>query len=211
MTLARVRDAYAARAAEYIDLLGSIDATAEQDREQILAWARGVPGRIVDVGCGPGQWTNFLREHGMDVEGIDPVPAFVDQAKRRYPDGSYRIGRADDLGVQDAGLGGILAWYSLIHTDPDQIDALLAEFARVIRPGGGLTIGFFEGTELAPFDHAVTTAYFWPADLLSEHIERAGFEVAHIDVRTAPGTRRLGTLLARRATEAVPFRVKRSK
>lgn len=198
MSLTRVRNAYAARAVEYIDLFGAIDAAAERDRERILAWARGVRGRIVDVGCGPGQWTNFLREHGTDVEGIDPVPAFIDEAGRRYPDDCYRIGRADDLGVEDAGLGGILAWYSLIHTDPDRLDPLLAEFARAVRPGGGLAIGFFEGPALVPFDHAVTTAYFWPADLLSAHVERAGFTVTDTDMRTDPGTRRLGTILARR-------------
>lgn len=107
MSLTRVRNAYAARAVEYIDLFGTIDAAAERDRERILAWARGVRGRIVDVGCGPGQWTSFLREHGMDVEGIDPVPAFIDEAGRRYPDDCYRIGRADDLGVEDAG-GSVL-------------------------------------------------------------------------------------------------------
>jgi hypothetical protein len=67
--------------------------------------------------------------------------------------------------VEDASLGGILAWFSLIHTDPDQIGAPLTEFARGTRPGGGLLIGIFEGAELAPFDHAVTTAYFWPVSL----------------------------------------------
>lgn len=53
--------------------------------------------------------------------------------------------------VELGGLGGILAWYSLIHTDPDRLDPLLAEFARAVRPGGGLAIGFFEGPALVPF------------------------------------------------------------
>lgn len=198
MSLTRVSSAYAARAAEYSDLFGSIDAAAERDRERILAWARSVDGRIIDVGCGPGQWTNYLAEHGADVEGIDPVPEFVAEARRRYPSRRYRIGRADRLDVEDGGLGGVLAWYSLIHTEPGRIDALLAEFARAVRPGGCLAVGFFEGPELAPFGHAVTTAYFWPMDLLASHVERAGFEVIDGDARTDPGTRRLGTLIARR-------------
>lgn len=92
-----------------------------------------------------------------------------------------------------------LAWYSLIHTRPDRIDLLLAEFARVVRPGGGLVVGFFEGPELVPFDHAVTTAYFWPTGLLSARLEQAGFVVIDTDARTVPGTRRLGTIVARRA------------
>ncbi|NDL59502.1 class I SAM-dependent methyltransferase [Phytoactinopolyspora mesophila] len=198
MSVARVRDAYAARAGEYIAVVGSIEHAADQDREYVLAWARGVGGHIIDVGCGPGQWTNYLRERGVDVEGVDPVPEFIDDARRRYPDAAYRIGHADRLDVEDASLGGVLSWYSLIHTDPDEIDALLTEFARAIRPGGGLAVGFFEGPEPAPFDHAVTTAYFWPVDLLSSRIEQAGFVVSDTQTRTDPGRRRHGAITALR-------------
>src|SRR5438132_252486 len=104
MSLAQVRDAYAARAAEYIGLFGSIDVAADQDRDLVLAWAQGVDGPIVDIGCGPGQWTNYLHQHGVDIEGIDPVPEFIDAARQRYPGVAYRNGRADQLGVEDASL-----------------------------------------------------------------------------------------------------------
>jgi ubiquinone/menaquinone biosynthesis C-methylase UbiE len=198
MSIARVREAYAARAGEYTSRFGTIETAAELDRQYVLAWARAVDGRIVDVGCGPGQWTNYLHEHGVDIEGVDPVPEFIDDARQRYPGVEYRIGRADRLGVDDASLGGILAWFSLIHVDPDRIDVALSEFARCTRPGGGLAIGYFEGAELAAFDHAVTTAYFWPAALLSKRVERAGFVIADVHTRTDPETRPQGAILAER-------------
>jgi ubiquinone/menaquinone biosynthesis C-methylase UbiE len=200
MPSGRVRDAYAARAAEYVSLFGNIEAAAEQDRDLVLAWARDVDGRIIDVGCGPGQWTSYLQEHGVDIEGVDPVPEFINEARQRHPGVGYRIGHAGRLGVDDASLGGILAWYSLIHTDPDQLGDLLTEFARCVRPGGGLTIGFFEGDELAPFDHAVTTAYFWPVGLLALRLERAGFVVADVQTRADPGSRPHGAIVAQRGT-----------
>jgi SAM-dependent methyltransferase len=198
MSVARVREAYAARAAEYIGVCGSIEDAAEQDRAHVLAWARGVNGRIIDVGCGPGQWTSFLHERGVDIEGVDPVPEFIDHARQRYPGADYRIGHADRLGVEDASLGGVLAWYSLIHTDPDRIGGLLTKLARCLRPGGGLAIGFCEGAEVAPFDHAVTTAYFWPVALLSSRVERAGFVVTDVQTRADPGTRPHGAIIAQR-------------
>jgi len=198
VSVARVRDAYAARAAEYIDRFGAIEAAAEQDRERVLGWARGVDGRVIDVGCGPGQWTHYLSEHGVDIEGIDPVPEFVDRARRRFPGVTFSLGRADRLGVEDAGLGGILSWFSMIHVDPDRIDVPLTEFARCLRAGGGLAIGFCEGPELVPFDHAVTTAYFWPLELLAGRVERAGFLVTGTHARTDPGVRRQGLIIARR-------------
>ncbi len=151
VTVSEVSRAYGARSAEYIELFGEIDAAAEADRNAVLAWARGITGPIIDVGCGPGQWTHFLREHELDVEGVDPTPEFVVAAQRRYPGIRFRIGRAERLDVDAESLGGILAWYSLIHTDPELIDSALTGFARCVRPGGGLALGFFEGgPELTP-------------------------------------------------------------
>jgi ubiquinone/menaquinone biosynthesis C-methylase UbiE len=202
MSVARAREAYAACSAEYISLFGTIEAAAAQDRECVLAWARTVTGRIIDVGCGPGHWTNFLHEHGAEVDGVDPVPEFIEAARQRYSAVDYRAGHADRLDVEDASLGGILAWYSLIHTDPDQIGGLLTEFARCIRSGGSLLIGFFEGGELVPFDHAVTTAYFWPVGELSARVEQAGFEVTDVHTRTDQGMRAQGTIIAQQLARA---------
>ncbi|MBD4514950.1 methyltransferase domain-containing protein, partial [Xanthomonas citri pv. citri] len=89
--------------------------------------------------------------------GIDPVPEFIDDARARFPDVAFRVGRAEALDVYDASVGGILAWYSLIHTDPSQLTAVFGEFARVLRPGGSILVGFFAGVDLTRFDHAVTT------------------------------------------------------
>lgn len=197
---ARVRAAYATRAAEYAGLFGTIEAAAEADRQLLLAWALGVEGRILDVGCGPGHWTHHLHHNGVDIEGVDPVPAFVDHARRSFPGVEYRLGEADQLGVADGSLGGILAWYSLIHTAPERIPALLADLARCTRPGGGLAVGFFEGPELAPFDHAVATAYVWPVEELSARIDQAGFVVTDVHTRTDPGARPHGAIIAQRST-----------
>lgn len=201
MTVSKVSDAYGARSAEYIELFGRIDAAAEADRDAVLAWASGIAGPIIDVGCGPGQWTNFLSEHDHEVEGLDPTPEFVAAAQRRYPDIRFRVGQAEHLDVDGGSLGGILSWYSLIHTDPELIDYALAEFARCLRAGGGLALGFFEGPELLPFDHAVTTAYYWPLELLSERVEACGFTVVDTHTRSDPGVRKHGLITAVRRAQ----------
>lgn len=198
MAIDRVQEAYAARAAEYIDVVGKIEHAAEQDRDRLRAWARQIDGRIVDVGCGPGQWTDHLQREGVDIEGVDPVEVFVEDARRRYPTARYRVGSAERLDVDDASIGGILAWYSLIHTHPDAIDEPLAEFARCLAPGGSLLIGYFDGPAREPFDHAVITAYHWSAEALAEHLERAGLAVVEAHTRHDPGARRHGTVIARK-------------
>jgi ubiquinone/menaquinone biosynthesis C-methylase UbiE len=191
-----VRDAYSARAVEYIEVIGRIEHAAQKDRDYLLFWARATPGPLIDVGCGPGQWTEFFRSAGLDVEGVDPVSAFIEDARDRYPSARFRVARAEQLGVPDASLGGVLAWFSLIHMEPALIETPLIEFARCIRPGGSLAIGFFDGTASEPFDHAVTTAFYWSADALTTRLERAGFTVTDVQTRQDPGVRRQGAIVA---------------
>jgi ubiquinone/menaquinone biosynthesis C-methylase UbiE len=198
MTVDDVRTAYGARAAEYTDLFGSIDVAAPADRDLVLRWALGCPGRIIDAGCGPGHWTEFLRQEGIDVEGVDVVAEFLSVATARFPDSHFRLASLDDLGVPNRSLAGVLSWYSLIHTEPDDIGQPLSEFARCIRVGGSLVVGFFSGPELEPFAHAVTTAYRWPVDALASRIENAGFVVNETQTRTDTGARPVGIIIADR-------------
>ncbi|WP_244304572.1 class I SAM-dependent methyltransferase [Leucobacter viscericola] len=192
-----VRHAYANRASEYADVLGNMEATHVADREFVLRWARRCGGPMIDAGCGPGHWTEFLRVAGNDVVGIDPVPEFLAEAALRYPDSVYRRAEMPNLGVAVNSLGGILAWYSLIHVPPAQMGEMLRDLASFLRPGAELALGFFEGASVEPFDHAVVTAYFWPVGELVGLLEDAGFEIVEVESRADPGSRPHGAISAR--------------
>lgn len=183
MTATPIGLAYDARAGEYIALIGEIEQTDAADRVLIADWRDRTPGCLLDAGCGPGLWTAFLHDGERDVQGIDLSAQFIAHARARHPHLEFVHGSFESLSLPDASLGGILAWYSLIHTPPEELPAVLAEFARVLAPGGSILIGFFEGTPREPFPHAVTTAFFWSADALAELLASAGFTV------TASGSR----------------------
>lgn len=198
MTLAEVQRAYGARATEYVELLGMMDAVAAPDRDFVDSWACKLLGPVLDVGCGPGHWTAFLHAKGINITGIDPTPEFITHAQAAHSGVSFRDGRAEHLGVPDASLGGLLAWYSLIHSEPADVTAALTEFARVLRPGGGLLLGFFEGPAFESFDHAISTAYRWPVDALNARVQQAGFTVTETHTRTDPRARPHGSIVAMR-------------
>ncbi|MFG6503801.1 class I SAM-dependent methyltransferase [Microbacterium sp. P05] len=179
-----VRDSYAQRAAEYTELLGSMTAMHPSDVQLVTSWAASVDGPLLDAGCGPGHWTAHLAGQGIDARGVDQVPAFIDHARAAYPSVTFTLGSMDALVDPDETYGGVLAWYSVIHHHPSSIGRALAEFARVLRPGGQLLVGFFLGTDVEPFDHAVVTAYRWPADLLAHELTAAGFAVTETHTRT---------------------------
>ncbi|AIY01448.1 hypothetical protein ART_1849 [Arthrobacter sp. PAMC 25486] len=181
--------AYAKRAAEYTSLLGSIDDMHELDRRRIECWAGEVDGHIIDAGCGPGHWTNFLNGRGANISGIDIVPEFVEIAGTRFPDVSFHVSSLRSLEVDDGSLGGVLAWYSLIHVHPAELPVVLAEFRRVLASNGRLLIGFFDGAADETLDHGVVTAYYRSVEQMSCLLQAAGFEVLEVEARHDDGSK----------------------
>ncbi|MFE7130290.1 class I SAM-dependent methyltransferase [Streptomyces sp. NPDC057638] len=132
--------------------------------------------RVADVGCGPGHLTAMLHDVGLDAFGIDLSPAMVDHARRAQPTLRFDEGRMEALPVEDGALGGVLAHYSMIHTPPEELPALLAEQTRVLAPGGLLLVSLFgtEGPEPVRFDHKVAPAYSWPVERFAGLLAGAG-------------------------------------
>jgi SAM-dependent methyltransferase len=199
--LVRVRDAYACVAELYIGLYGTREQVHVDDLAFLGRHLAIRPGRVLDLGCGPGHLTGYLRSLGVDAVGIDMVPGFIAHARAAHPDGAYQLGSMTSLEVEDGSVAGILAWYSLIHLPPPKLDGVLAEFRRVLAPAGRLVVGFFDGDEVAAFDHKVVTAYRWSVDELAERLRRAGFTEVERQRRAADGTQRP---LAAIATVPIP-------
>ncbi|WP_246190455.1 class I SAM-dependent methyltransferase [Agromyces agglutinans] len=176
-----------------------MEAVHPSDRQLVSTWASGVDGPVIDAGCGPGQWTDFLAGIGLTVRGVDQVPEFIERARREYPDVEFEVGALEHLGCDSETLGGVLSWYSLIHHDPAAISEPLAEFHRSLAAGGTLLVGFFEGPAVEPFDHAVIRAYRWSVEALGEELRAAGFDVLESHVRKTVGQRAQAAILARRA------------
>ena len=140
----------------------------------------------------------FLNEAGTPALGVDLVPEFIEHARAAYPGIPFRTGSLDALDVSTGSVGGVLAWYSLIHHEPDTIRTPLLEFGRVLSPGGALLIGFFDGHVVEKFDHAVVPAYRWPVSDLCDELVGAGFDVVETHARTTIGQRSHGAILALR-------------
>jgi SAM-dependent methyltransferase len=59
-------------------------------------------------------------------------------ARRRVPDGEFRLGELDRLPLPDDSADVIVCALALVHVP--RLEPVLAEFARVLRPGGDLVI-----------------------------------------------------------------------
>src|SRR2546429_6819566 len=96
------------------------------------------PGRALDAACGTRRHAQKLVELGHQVVGVDATPAMLSLARKKLPAVDFRRGRLEELPVQDASVDLVTRALALTHV-PD-LRPVLAEFARVLRPGGTVII-----------------------------------------------------------------------
>jgi SAM-dependent methyltransferase len=98
------------------------------------------PGDALDFGCGVGRLTQALAPSFQRVTGVDISPTMIRLAGRlnRFPDRvRYLVNARPDLAVlPPASFDFVYSDIALQHIPPDQSRAYIAEFLRVLRPGG---------------------------------------------------------------------------
>jgi SAM-dependent methyltransferase len=144
--LADTRTSYDTVAESYAGQLRDALAREPYLRAALTLFAGQVgPGRVADIGCGPGHVTAYLHELGVDAFGIDLSPAMVDIARRDHPGIRFEVGSMTDLDLPDASVAGLLAFWSLVHVPDAAVPAVFDGFRRVLRPGAPLLVGFHAG------------------------------------------------------------------
>jgi ubiquinone/menaquinone biosynthesis C-methylase UbiE len=145
------RASYDAAAAAYAERFGDELGAKPLDRGMLAGFAELVraagAGPVADVGCGTGRVTAYLDGLGLPTFGIDLSPGMIEVARRTYPGLRFEVGSMLALDLPDASLGGLLAWYSVIHIPDDRVPEAFAEFFRVLAPGGLALLAFQVGAE----------------------------------------------------------------
>ena len=177
------RRSYDAVAETYAALFGDELAGKPLDRALLAAFAETVSGPVADLGCGPGHVTAHLRGLGCAAFGVDLAPEMVAVARRTYPAVSFTVGDMTRLDITSGSLGGIVAFCSVIHLPPDLLPVALAEFARVLAPGGQVLLAFQTGAgevrhQADWHGHAVALDHYrrTPADVAAQ-LATAGLHV----------------------------------
>lgn len=140
------RRSYDATADDYAEWIRDELAAKPFDRAVLAVFAELVRGPVADVGCGTGRITAHLAGLGVDVSGVDLSPGMLAAARRTYPHLAFTEATMTALPIGDGALGGVVAWYSTIHVPGTHLPAVLAEFHRVLRPGGLLQLAFQSGS-----------------------------------------------------------------
>jgi SAM-dependent methyltransferase len=97
------------------------------------------PGRLtIDIGCGEGRVARELKKLGHDLRGFDTSPTLVRAAREADPDLEIQLADAAALPVEDGAADLAIAF--MTYQSVDDLDASVAEAARVLSGGGSLCI-----------------------------------------------------------------------
>ncbi|HET7654929.1 MAG TPA: class I SAM-dependent methyltransferase [Acidimicrobiales bacterium] len=118
---------------------------------------------VVDVGAGTGKFTELLVPTGARVVAVEPVANM--RAKLEPPieavDGTGESLPFDDASVDAITVAQAFHWF--------RHDEALAEFARVLKPGGGLALVWNRRDESVPWVESMSRIIEWRAHQVSEY------------------------------------------
>lgn len=131
-------------------------ATGEQEIDrQVMDYlnARGIEvkrGVALDFGCGVGRLTQGLARHFEEAHGVDISPSMLEHARRfnRYGHKvQFHLNSRDHLeDFQSDSVDFIYSNIALQHIEPEYAKRYVADFMRVLKPGGIALFQLLEAT-----------------------------------------------------------------
>jgi SAM-dependent methyltransferase len=162
-------------------------------RKRLLSWALARflvigdrPPKVLDAGCGTGEFTAFIRGLGFDVAGIDIAKAAIERARVLCPEVSFSVASLEEaLPYPDGEFDAI--WCTEVLEHIFDVHACLSEFNRVLRNEGILILttpfhGLLKNLAIAlvgferHFNPYLSHIRFFTKRSLTECLSRAGFK-----------------------------------
>ncbi|MEM0935638.1 MAG: class I SAM-dependent methyltransferase [Pseudomonadota bacterium] len=181
MTDKQTLDLYSDRAADY-----AREVTTPEPSARLRAFMAALPagGRVLDLGCGPGNSAAAMLAAGFDVDALDAAEGMVRVARESYGVPA-RVGTFADIDT-DRTLDGIWANFSLLHAPRAEMPGHLARLAAALGPNGLLHIGLKTGTGAARDSLGRLYTYYEDPEITGL-MNAEGFEIEMRETGCEPG------------------------
>ncbi|MEM7068122.1 MAG: class I SAM-dependent methyltransferase [Pseudomonadota bacterium] len=141
---------------------------------QLFASKLGKSDKVLDLGCGPANFSAWMRDQGLDVDPVDASSEMVRHANDTY-DINARVGMFDDLDATDH-YDGVWASFSLLHAAKQDFPRHLHQIHTALKPNGIFYIGMKLG-EQAKRDELGRLYSYYQEDELKKYLEKTGFSI----------------------------------
>jgi SAM-dependent methyltransferase len=184
----------------------------------LIAFAELAGKDVLEIGCGSGVHARLLAEAGARLTAVDLTPTAVEMTRRRLElhglEGTILEADAEWLPFDDGAFDFVWSW-GVIHHSADT-DRVIAEIARVLRPGGRLAFMVYHRRSITFWVNYVLVrgvlqgglrratpdelADKWSDGVIARHYTREGLTRA-----LAPHFVEIGTEVMGQIGEAVPL------
>lgn len=173
--------AYDARVEDYVGHTGR-----KAPDPTLIAFIERIPagGFVLDLGCGPGNASVVMRDHGLRVDPVDGSKEMVRWANDTHTIGARQL-TFDALEAVDH-YHGVWANFSLLHTAPEDFPNHLAAIHRALLADGLLHLGMKLGHGSRRDRLGRYYSYYAEQQLL-EHLTEAGFSAEVTGTGESPG------------------------
>jgi SAM-dependent methyltransferase len=166
-----------------------------KDQEILHRFAQEIRGRkpVWDFGCGPGQTTQYLKNLGIDISGLDLSERILERARIIHPGIHFRKGNILALEFENESIAAAIAFYAIVHFSEEQVRRACHEVFRVLQPGGIFLLTFHIGKEAIHVEDFLgknidIDFMFFTTEFMSSCLRKCGFkEIEVIEREPYPG------------------------
>jgi cyclopropane fatty-acyl-phospholipid synthase-like methyltransferase len=104
-------------------------------------------GKVIELGCGPGNVIKYLRSRRPDLEylGIDLSPAMITMAREQNPGVEFRVMDIRDAGLLTEHFDAVMVPFSIPYLSYEDIPGFFTTMADLTSPGGFVYLSCMEG------------------------------------------------------------------
>ncbi len=186
-------DCYNKTASNYAAKFGDELSHKHLDKILLSAFAaqNAGKGKLIDLGCGPGQTTKFLADQGLSkLLGTDLSPEMISVARKMFPGIDFETADMLNLHYPDSSFGSAIAFYAVVHFDYEQMAIAFREISRILVNRGEFLFSFHIGDQTVHLDDFLEKEvdidfYFFDSARIRDVLETAGFEIIDL-IERAP-------------------------
>ena len=142
-------------------------------------------GKMIDLGCGPGQTTRFLADNGVkDIIGTDLSRGMIEKARELNADMQFQTADMLKLEFPDESFASAVAFYAIVHFTAEHLKQAFNEIYRVLKPGGQFLLSFHIGDDIIHCDEFFGEKvdidfYFFQVEKVLAMLKDAGFRIVN--------------------------------